>query len=401
MHRVSATQVKTFKLCCRKWAWQYIAGHKSPETAAKALGSKTHEILEAYLKGDATPAPDYTWQWQGAGPIKYPGKIALQMINAHLPQPKKGVTEGRIEFSYNGIHYTVIIDCHYLDRTALGTTAVVIDHKTSSDPKKWGMEDKDLEHDPQALLYALCMLETYPDLGLVNCLWNYGSTKAIASAAYVARCSLTPKIIKQRFAEDVEPFAKAIVELKKLGTDPLKLPFNADACGVFGGCEHASRCRLTDKERIGAFIMSETSMVDQLIAEAKKENARPEEKAPDAKEPAQPKPSEYDGINPPESKEPLATEPLPIEPLAVASKPAKKKTAKKQPATKKEAPPEAATTAAPSEYAVAFKKGKEPEPLKVAADAGHFDGLIDEIIDILAERAVARLLERMRATLTQ
>ena len=416
MHKVSATQVKTFKLCPRKWAWQYIAGHRSPETAAKAIGSKVHEILEAYLKGDATPAPDYTWQFEGKGPVKYPGKIALQMINAHLPQPGKAIVEGKTDFDYNGIRYTAIIDCHSLDRSAMGQTAVVIDHKTSSDPKKWGMSDKDLEHDPQALLYAVCMLEKYPDLGLVNCLWNYGSTKAIAAAAYVARCAMTPKIARARFAEHVEPFAKLILRHKKRGTDPLEMTFNADACGVFGGCEHVGRCKLTDKERIGAFVMG-TSLVDQLIKEAAKENARPEEKAVEkaatepekaATEPEQPEPSPHDGVNPPEAQEPLAPEPLGVESLPVASKPAKGKKGKK-----------AASASAMAE-SVAAMAGKSPkkqkkkespmtesprpaspasEPIKAAAASGQFDALLDEMIDILAERAVARLIQRMRETL--
>jgi len=52
---VSASQIKTWVACPRKWGFEYIKGLRSPSTAATLLGSAVHKILEDYFTGVGDP----------------------------------------------------------------------------------------------------------------------------------------------------------------------------------------------------------------------------------------------------------------------------------------------------------------------------------------------------------
>ena len=48
-NHVSASQIKTYRRCSRKWWFEKIAGHRSPTSAAAELGRQLHAQLENYL----------------------------------------------------------------------------------------------------------------------------------------------------------------------------------------------------------------------------------------------------------------------------------------------------------------------------------------------------------------
>ncbi|MDP6423388.1 MAG: PD-(D/E)XK nuclease family protein, partial [Planctomycetota bacterium] len=149
--RVSASQIQLASLCWRKWAFAYIRGLREPETRALALGTKVHAILEAYLRDGTVPDPNETWSFPGETRTFYPGKIALNMMPAGLfPAPGVGKVEHRFEWHNDGIIWNGLVDWHAFNPTAPPAEfeelpgradtglIVVIDHKTSSDPVKWG-----------------------------------------------------------------------------------------------------------------------------------------------------------------------------------------------------------------------------------------------------------------------
>ena len=55
--QASASQIKTFRECERKWALGKLAGLRAPETESQLRGTRIHRILELYLKGEA-PIPN-------------------------------------------------------------------------------------------------------------------------------------------------------------------------------------------------------------------------------------------------------------------------------------------------------------------------------------------------------
>ena len=81
----SASQIKTFRRCERKWWFEKIEGHRSPTTPAAELARAIHAELEAYLLGGDEPA----------SPIARAGL-------KYLPRPEEGLTLlVEEEFSYS------------------------------------------------------------------------------------------------------------------------------------------------------------------------------------------------------------------------------------------------------------------------------------------------------------
>lgn len=410
---ISATQIKTAALCPRKWAWQYITGIKPPETAAKALGSRVHEILALYLTDGTPPNPLETYRFDTNSPTRYPGKIALDMINGALPKPGVGAIEQKFTWKHNGIDYIGFIDCLLpKGRSAIGETVTIIDHKVSSDPQKYGV--KTLLADPQAILYAAYAAAVFaPDA--VKCSWNYGSSTLKKSGFFIVHDAALVNVIKEKFETYVEPTAFAIKHWKQTITDPRDLPYNADACSVYGVCEYRSNCALTTQERLGAFIMG-SSLVEELLAAsraggghvdpalaaklgvpAENTTATPPQSGLIPAKPAD------DGINPPEVEEtPPPTEAVPATPpaeatpatppaeAAPATPPAAEALQKRRRARKSAtapATPPAADAVATETLTATVTKG---------LNSGALDDAIDGIIDLIVARALKRIAERLQ-----
>ena len=132
--RVSASQIKTWNDCPRKWGFKYIDGLEDPPSKAAILGSKVHAELERYLEGgDIDEASDA-------------GKIAATALDL-LPEPRVDLSvEEEVVFELDGVTFRGFVDL--IDPA--GPT--IFDHKTSSDPKRWGLTEETLVDDVQALM---------------------------------------------------------------------------------------------------------------------------------------------------------------------------------------------------------------------------------------------------------
>lgn len=374
---ISASQIQTAKLCWRKWAWVYIAGEPKRETAAKALGSKVHELLEAYMLSGTPPNPTEPWQFKDEGKVYFPGKIAINMINEHLPAPGDAFVE--LEFKdeiEQGFFIVGKIDLNWMGAQG---TAHLLDHKTSSDPIKWGKKPSELENDVQRIIYSAHLARVYPDAEKIQATWNYGSTKGIKKHSYVSNYWDTAENVLKKFDNEIIPFAAQMVDIKRKQIHPLELPFNADACGVFGGCPHKSLCGLTSRERLGALFMS-NNKIDDLLQQAKNKMGKGK-----AKEEAQ-----TDPINPPEGASegegatPAVVKP-PVNKLPVVT--AKKGTRKS--AAKPKADPQPTAQAEP-----AVKK-ELPVTVDVTMRTNVGDAATDQLIERIVDRVIARLAQRL------
>jgi hypothetical protein len=380
---LSATQIDNFKRCPRLWAWDKIARIPRTPHQATELGSRVHDILEAYYQRKGTPDPTETWRFKPDSKLFYPGQIAASMISDAIPASAVDKLQAEMEFKteINGIVYVGKIDVHWVEYCPDYRMNIlhVVDHKTSSDPAQWGKKESDLENDTQRILYAKAGLELYPEVEKVVFTLNYGSTKLQKSKNYTVSHSALAYEIRHDFETKIEPFARYMVEQKTAGTDPLKLDPNPSACGVFGGCPHVDRCQLSTKQRIGALIMGDSSYVNDILARAKAK------KAETGAEP-EPKP-ETTPVNPPEQTEP---EPKPEpKPEPVEEKPKKKRT----PKPKQEPTPEPTyERVALLPTSMAFSR----EAVELAAIVGELVGMLkenncDKYIDGLKTRAMKLL----------
>lgn len=308
----SAAQLTTARQCMRKWAWKYIAGIDEPPSQPLELGKKVHSILEAYLKDGTVPDPNETWRFKPGARLFYVGKIALTMFSAIMPKPGTGTVEGGLTMTISGVKLRGFIDHWNFDPTAGEEGRItIIDHKTSSDPEKWGKTPETLLDDVQPIVYARMLLERHPGAD-VTCFWNYGSTDAVQRKAKVVGIDMSPGAVYAKFENDVVPLARVLRSHVEAKTDPLSLPPNPDICDMFGGCPHRSRCNLSTKDRIGAFVMAGSSLIDSLLATNPGAAAPALPPPAAATAPALPAPAAGDVVNPPEAAAPPP--PLPATP---------------------------------------------------------------------------------------
>jgi hypothetical protein len=222
------------------------------------LGIQVHEILENYYLGKSTPDRSKIWRFNPGDKIYYPGKIADAMINAQIPRQPTAV-EVQFDRELDGVLYTGKIDI----LQKYGNRIEIIDHKTSSDPKKWGKSSEDLEHDIQRNLYCWAAREGVLP---VNFALNYGCTDAKPQKTLFVRAK--PSLSDDYFLNEIHPVAQLMVQLKTQQINPLDLPPEPSSCELFRGCPHKQRCALKPSARVRGIIMG-NSLVADLMAKAK------------------------------------------------------------------------------------------------------------------------------------
>ena len=277
--RVSASQIKTWKDCPRKWGFKYIDGLEDPPGKAAELGSAVHKDLEWYLQAGTIDTSTKS------------GKIAVAAKEI-LPGPSYRLeVEREILFELEGITYRGFIDLIDPDGEE-GPT--IYDHKTSSDPKRWGLTEETLPEDVQALIYATWGILHW-DLDSVAIQWSYLKTRGRAEATAV-RAKISKDDALQKIREKIRPAALAIVEASSCAESAMELDPNPASCSNFGGCPFADVCDLTEDQRLESTLGKKKEKEkgkDMSLKELlKSKNAK---KAP-------PRANEFAKILPPESE---------------------------------------------------------------------------------------------------
>ena len=272
-HRVSASQIKTWKMCPRKWGFKYIEVLEDPPGKAAILGTKVHEQLE--------------W-WLQAGSINSTlpeGKIA-KAATKHLPGPSyQNQVEREIIFDRAGVTFRGFVDL--IDPTEK-RGPLIYDHKTSSDPKRWGLTPETLPEDPQAIIYAIWGLEEF-GLDSVELQWTYLKTRGAPEATEV-RARISKDEAEAKFDSIVRPAALAIVDAAQNCERATDLPAEVSGCSKFGGCPFAGVCPRTTDE-----------LIEQTLGQNEKEKGKMSLKQLlKQKKMAPPRANEFAKIMPPE-----------------------------------------------------------------------------------------------------
>jgi len=312
---VSATQLDKFG-CPRRWAWEYVCGFKEERKQATSLGSELHDDNAApYLMHGR--APDESTR---AGALF---KAGLK----YLPPPGAGGVEGDYNATISGIGYRLIMDwfgpSDLLPKAPKGLSAT-LDHKTSKNPRKYGLWGDDaFLTNVQSLLYlAGAIIRIGHTDGDLFARWLYYHTGVKNPRAVPSDATLPAKRVVEAFGDIVHPRAYQIVQLRqKKDLRVLDLPYNLDKCKLYPphGCPHKHRCTdITPLERFRANSKENNmGMLDDLRAATQGLQAQaappPPQAAPPVAQPAQP-------INPPPQEQAApVTRPAAVYPGAVAS----------------------------------------------------------------------------------
>ena len=255
---LSASQIKAWRDCPRKWGFDKIDRVPRVERPALALGTRVHAILEDWLR-NGTP-PDESEIFQG----KYPGRIAAAGLPL-LPAPPQARVEEKFWLEVEpGIVFYGFID--------LLITASVWDHKTSSNMSRYALTPGGLLKDSQALIYAAVGFTdrarngSWVGMGLQGLRWVYYATNG-PPAAKLVKADISPDAVVAGMA-DVTETGRQILLARKTCKSALELPPNPGHCSAYGGCEHNERCTISSKERFVNAMGNDTKNDNQAILDA-------------------------------------------------------------------------------------------------------------------------------------
>lgn len=183
----------------------------------------------------------------------------------HLPGPKTGGVEGEFEFSADQMRFRGFMDYNGSSEklpnfhTPNGVVIpVALDHKTSSDPSKYGLWGKEaFLNDPQAVVYAYKLLmET--GAALVGLRWVYYWTKT-KEKTLPSDVVLTREEVLAAWQSLIVPMARhqqllagqipAFVDLTATADWAQRIVPNPHKCANYGGCEYR---KITETERAEA-----------------------------------------------------------------------------------------------------------------------------------------------------
>ncbi len=248
---VSATQISTFELCNRKWAWRWLEGIKAPPNKFAQLGIDTHGKLEKWLKSSTVPALEKSHaDGEHRKRDEQSVKLAQAMI-PYLPTPQV-VDPSNVERD----ELIVVQDVVFIVKIDLFMPEMVSwdgvvrprthDHKTTGD-FRWLPKANQIHYDPQAALYTAWSI-IFTRKTEIDLQWNYvrtkGAIKVEPVCATVNDAMITPRM--QANVETGRLIRRHLRETKRA----LDVVHDASACGEYGGCPYQERCGLNARERI-------------------------------------------------------------------------------------------------------------------------------------------------------
>lgn len=285
---VSPSEIDTYDLCKRKWAFIYVEGKRPPPNDSAALGSRVHKVLELWLKDGA---PANTWEEEG--------DIAAAGLHLLPPPRYPGLSiEHQFHFTSRRAWYTGVKDFRYRDANGL---IHVGDHKTTKS-MQWVKTLEEILYHPQALIYAVDEFRQNPNDSHVSLDWIYyltkGSRRAVPRTQIVDR-----QTVAELFFSIVDPVAGEITNLHNTvpeGTSALEFEPNFRACEAYGGCPFLGTCNPTPTDRMNAAMtQANLSLTDKLKGLAQQRAAQPSPMHPPEHQAAPPGPPAPQGYVPP------------------------------------------------------------------------------------------------------
>lgn len=221
------------------------------ETDAQRFGTKLHAIAEKFLLTRETP--DQSCK---------EGRLFNEGI-PHLPKRKllPNEIEGEVNFVFEGVPWIGYYDWKLFVEREIG------DHKTSSDPKKWGLTSAELPTNLQACTYAYD--SGWPETNLRWVYYSKKSSNAYPVLATVGRQQATDVLGKfvsttkeMQKLFDAHPTQLTVAQLNEIPNDP-------NACDYTGrNCDFASSCVLiASTKSFTPFAEKEPAQMDPRIAE--------------------------------------------------------------------------------------------------------------------------------------
>ena len=216
----SASQIKNFRRCERKWFWEKIMGFKQPTSPAMELGTAIHSELEAYEKDGTIPT----------------NPIALAGLE-YLPHPDE-IDPKDVERRLNLAHHEMAVPLiGFIDLVEPGARRIT-DHKTTSN-FKYCQSPEELRHDAQAIIYSTEAAVKY---------WRNSPDITFRHVYYRTRGRPESRESQVVFGRDeLEDAFGTIIDTvnemhKSSVAEPKDVKPNINACSDYGGCPFQAQC---------------------------------------------------------------------------------------------------------------------------------------------------------------
>lgn len=243
---ISASSVKKWIECPRRWARERIEGVKEPQGEKAALGTRCHSITEEYLT--AGTAPNQFEVFEIGARRYYPGQIASNIFQ-HLPPAgafEPGTTERKFEFEIGGHKVTGYKDAE----KRIGDALRIYDHKFTSS-LQYAMTAAELAADIQCEAY-LEDVWTNTDEPRAEAQWTYGTFDVKRSHPVVVSFQRDREKLKRRL-----PVFDAMAKAYDTIVDAKDLPKNLNSCNLYGKqCFHAEWCGINHSDRVAQIMNS-------------------------------------------------------------------------------------------------------------------------------------------------
>lgn len=263
LSNVSASQLKTFRACRRKWHWQKVGKQPRMNHASARRGTAIHEALELYLKNgsiaDAVQIDIATGNATGLtgpkcakeGPPSKDASEGLEWWNTarfvkaatpFIPEPAPKGPEVMLEAQFRlatldgqGPPWLGFIDL--LEENPVRVT----DYKSTSDIRRYALTPAELLEDPQAMSYARFVFENLPDTFEVELRWLYLETKNKVKVNTREVTVTVDRDYVEMYWTEIQPTVQEMVELYQIKNSK-EVPPTTSECSNYGGCQFLSLC---------------------------------------------------------------------------------------------------------------------------------------------------------------
>lgn len=253
----SATSLKTFDSCQRKWFLEKVAELKTPETEPLRFGKAFHSGMENCITCEHGDTPKETFEPKVMKIIEKNLKL-IKELRIHYRENELSGVEEKITVGFTpNVDYLCYIDFFYYRKER--HTLYIHDHKTVSE-WKWALTKEDLQNDLQMNLYMFALCTFYKEL-----LGDLSSLRVIFVHNQFNKRSGVGRQVKIEADNQVlgAIFNKSMISAEKTHSlrtfdcqDYKKVEPNWEACRDWGGCPFFDICHRDKPFKKGDETMS-------------------------------------------------------------------------------------------------------------------------------------------------
>lgn len=237
IEKLSASSIVAFDRnssfgCERRWWYRYVKKLSEPQNPRQALGTKLHSLIEERLQLGRKPSEEH----EAVG-LYLAGEREIEEIAAR----KIMGIEHKIKSALEGIPFSGSVDV----LTADG----VVDWKTSSNPRKYGLKDDELGTDTQMVLYGT---ECHPKLERVTLTHVQFETQG-AKRVYKVEKAFEKEALDSHRNNVIIPLVRRMKDVSK-ETDERKVEPDRKKCF---NCHFKNICPNEQRDEIMSFFKAE------------------------------------------------------------------------------------------------------------------------------------------------